>query len=213
MKCTECSSQVKPVVCIDIDGTLAKYHETLVEFIEQWLGEPDFLPRAWDGHGEFSDHLGIPKETYRQAKLAFRAGGFKRWMEPFQGATHFMRALSTMNLEVWVTTTRPWQRMDNVDPDTKEWLRRYQIPYKHLLFDEDKYGCITELVDPDRIVMVLDDEVEQADRCRELNLPFVLKRSAWNHRVVTDFPWVANFDGALAVLHERLGFKDALHII
>lgn len=212
MKCSDCSAKIRPVVCVDIDGTLAQYHEALANFIDQWL-PGDRAPHSWDGLGEFNDHLGIDKETYRQAKLAFRAGGFKRWMEPFKGAVGFMQMLSREDLEIWVTTTRPWQRMDNVDPDTKEWLRRYDIPYKHLLFDEDKYGCITELIDPDRILMVLDDEAEQYERCQELGLPFVLKRTSWNHGVNVGCNWVANFDEAFKLIQERRGIKSALHII
>lgn len=210
MKCSDCSAKVLPVVCIDIDGTLATYHETLAVFIE-WYLPTSRLPRSWDGHGEFNEHLGIDKEEYRQAKLAFRAGGYKRAMAPFTGAVQFMHHLRALDIEVWVTTTRPWQRMDNVDPDTKEWLRRYNIPYKHLLFDEDKYGLMTELVDPDRIVMVLDDEHDQRDRCRELELPFVLKRTAWNYSIRSDVT-VSQFDQALDILRERIGVRDALQI-
>lgn len=210
MRCSDCSAQVKPVVCIDIDGTLAQYHRSLVEFFERWLDIED-LPRAWDGLGEFSDHLGLPKETYRQGKLAFRAGGFKRWMPPFPGADSFMNKLSQLHVEVWVTTTRPWMRMDNVDPDTREWLRRYGIQYKHLLFDEDKYGVICELVDPERIVMVLDDEWEQADRCADLELPFVTRATAWNTAAHSPFfPAVQQYDQALDLIIERIGVRDAL---
>lgn len=210
MKCSECSAKVRPVVCIDIDGTLAQYHQALCQFIEWWLPAPR-LPRSWGGEGEFSDHIGIEKDVYRQAKLAFRAGGFKRNMTPFKGAVEFMQELERLDVEVWMTTTRPWQRMDNVDPDTKEWLRRYGIPYKHLLFDEDKYGLMTELVDPDRIVMVLDDEYEQRDRCEELNLPFVLRGTAWNQNIGAEFK-ISQYDQAIDLVRERIGVRDALRL-
>jgi hypothetical protein len=102
-------------------------------------------------------------------------------------------------------------RMDNVDPDTREWLRRNQIQFDHLLFDEDKYGTLTQLVDPNRIVMVLDDEVEQAQRCYDLKLPFVLRRSRFNEDVHGPFLYVTdNYNSVLEMVRERIANHYAL---
>lgn len=210
MRCSDCQRKVRPIVAVDIDGTLAQYHRSFVEFGEQWLGiEEGSLPRDWDGIGEFRDRLGIESHLYRQMKLAFRAGGFKRWMPAFPMAAMFMQALNELGLEVWITTTRPWMRMDNVDPDTREWLRRNRVDHKHLLFDEDKYGILTELVDPERIVAVFDDEEEQRDRCAELSLPFVLRRTEWNSGVVSDH-FVSSYTEAFDTVRDRVGVRDAL---
>lgn len=214
MKCSDCSENIQPVVCIDIDGTLAQYHNTFARFLEEYLPCED-LPRDWDGHGEFSDHLEVDKHQYRQAKLAFRAGGFKRWMPPFSGATKFMHGLQSMGLEIWVTTTRPWQRMDSVDPDTKEWLRRNGIPYRRLLFDDEKYTRICELIDPKRVVMVLDDEIDHAEKCQDLGLPFVLFGTEWNndvHEDFTGFPRVDGYEEATKLAEERIGIGHALQL-
>lgn len=213
MKCSSCGAPVRPIVAIDIDGTLAQYHYCFMQFLERWLPTEFIGGRIWhwDGIGEFSDHLGIDKHVYRQAKLAYRTGGFKRWMAAYPGATEFMQSVATLGAEVWITTTRPWMRTDNVDPDTREWLRRNRIPHDHLLFDEDKYGSLCQLVDRNRIVMVLDDEVEQAERCYDLQLPFVLRRTQFNTAVQGPFLYVANqYDTALDMIAERIGAYYAL---
>jgi hypothetical protein len=208
MRCDRCSAGLLPVVAIDIDGTLAQWHAHFMEFLEQWL-PTKFYDYSWDGLGEFSDKLGTDKHTYRQAKLAFRSGGFKRWMEPVWGSRTFMQQLSTLPVEVWVTTTRPWMRHDNVDPDTVEWLKRNEMPYKRLMYDDDKYLTLTELVDPQRVVLVLDDEAEQFDRCSDLGLPFVLKKHAFNTGITAPVE-TADYRDVIAMVKERIGFNEAL---
>jgi len=200
------------VVAVDVDGTMANYHWGMVKFICDWLGEDLHRVTKWDGIGEFSDHLRLDKETYRKIKLAYRAGGFKRWMHAMEDAGPMMRKLHDLGVEVWVTTTRPWMRMDNVDDDTKEWLRRNDIPYDYLLFDEDKYKRLTELVDAGRIVAVLDDEEEQRDRCAALHLPFVLRSTGWNYGVKHPGGQVveASLMNFIPIVEERLAVRHAL---
>src|SRR4051812_4114759 len=111
MRCSECSREVQPVVAIDIDGTLADYHWHFTEFAEKYLGRK--LSFDYDGATEFSEYLGIDKATYREIKLAYRQGGLKRWMPPFKGASTFVRLVKEMGNEVWLTTTRPYLRLDN----------------------------------------------------------------------------------------------------
>lgn len=210
MKCSECSTPIKPVIAFDIDGTLADYHLEYVRFAERYFNlPPNSLPQSWDGVGEFRDRLGIPANDYRASKLAFRLGGFKRWMPQYPGATRLVEIAAGLGAEVWITTTRPWMRTDNIDPDTREWLQRNRIPYDHLLFDEDKYGLLTQLVDPERIVMVLDDEAQQRDRCKELDLPFVLRHNPWNWLLKADHQ-VMTLQEASAIVVERMGVRDAL---
>lgn len=191
MRCTSCSQPVKPVVALDVDGTMGKYHDTFLHFLYQWAGLSVLELAAlkkYAGACEFSDWIhqvcGITKEQYQQAKLAFRAGGFKRWMPAFDDLEQLVFTLRNEDAEVWVTTTRPWMRMDNIDPDTREWLRRNRVHYDHLLFDEDKYAVLKDRVDPARIVMILEDQHDQFDRAVELSLPVVLRQSSYNQDVL-----------------------------
>jgi len=175
---------VKPVVALDIDGTLGRYHEHFLMFLELWLGHP-VRNEGWkyDGIGEFSDAIDIDKRHYQEAKLAFRAGGFKRWMPMFGGAMALIKWVHAEQAELWITTTRPWMRMDNIDTDTREWLLRLEIPFSGLLFDEDKYGVLIERVDKERIAYVLDDQDDMYDRAEELGLPVFLTSTRWNSAI------------------------------
>src|SRR5256885_3623561 len=126
---SECSRVVKPVVAIDIDGTIGDYHTHFLTFAEQWLAVGR---NHWDYHGDenfgdwFCGRYGVDKTIYRQIKLAYRQGGLKRSMPVYSGMVELVREIGSV-AEVWLTTTRPYLRLDQVDPDTRFWLERHGI--------------------------------------------------------------------------------------
>ena len=161
MLCSECSRVIHPVVAIDIDGTLGNYHGHFWDLRCEWLGVP--VPDATSYRGGdpyahwFCDSYGVDITTFRTIKLAYRQGGMKRSMPVHEHSTGMMYSLAKQ-AEVWVTTTRPHDRYRGIDPDTVEWLRRHDIKYDGLLFDEDKFDELYRRVDAQRVVAVLDDE-------------------------------------------------------
>jgi hypothetical protein len=167
--CEKCQTPILPVVALDIDGTLGDYHAHINEFARNWFG-PDRAIAAgyapvYDGtrpHRDwFTEAYECDVTTFRQVKLAYRQGGWKRTMPPFPGARSLVSDLREI-AEVWLTTTRPWDRYDRIDPDTKEWCRRNRIEFDALLFDEDKVEVLMERAG-ERVCFFLDDEVEQLD--------------------------------------------------
>lgn len=161
----------------DIDGSVGRYHPDLTVFVREYWNLPAQAQSAgfmWDGEGNFEDALGITQEQYREAKLAFRQGGGKRFMGLYEdGALAMLWALKTKGCEIWYATSRPWNRLDNVDPDTKFWLGRHEFPIDGIIFDDqDKYGrLVNDHIDKSRIVGVIEDLPEQYDRADELGLP------------------------------------------
>lgn len=186
MLCSDCNAPIRPVVAIDIDGTLGDHHGHFHEFAESYvnqeLGEAEEIgsierrdrimrirhPYPYDE--EFSDWLGLPKGIYRETKLAYRQGGMKRLMPVHEGASELVANLRSIGAEVWLCTTRPYLRLDNIDPDTREWLRRHDIGYDGLIYGEDKYHRLAEIVGPNRVVGVLDDLPEMFDEAEALEL-------------------------------------------
>lgn len=205
MLCTECSRPVLPVVSVDIDGTLAHYHGPLEKFACNYWDVP--IPRyAWDGRGNFEDHMNLTQAEYREAKLAYRQGGYKRVAPLYEGALEFMARLAGLPCELWISTTRPWSRLDNVDPDTKFWLERHHIQYDHLLFDDMKYRQLAEIVDPQRVVAVVDDLPEQLDSAAEW-LPKasrLLVGRPHNFAFREDYQWEISLMGCLGTIIKRV---------
>lgn len=184
MLCSRCSEPIKPVVAIDIDGTLAPYHPHFIEFATNWLGYQVANPK-YDGGERFRDWMcrtfGIDLSTFRAIKLAYRQGGLKRTMGTYPDASGLTRRLRDAGAEVWLTTTRPHARYDRIDPDSVEWAQRNHIMFDALLFDENKMSELARRVDPRRVVAVLDDlpwVLEQA-RIEHLGTP-ILRRTSWN---------------------------------
>ena len=191
MRCTDCSTKIRPVVAIDIDGTLGDYHGHLLSFAEKYLGRiieplPSHQYTGSEAHRDWFCRIAdVDVRTYRDIKLAYRQGAQKRSMPQYKGATWFVNRLHDEDLEVWITTTRPFQRHDGVDPDTREWLRRNDIPYNGLLYSDDKYKDLGERVEAERVIAVLDDLPEQYDAAAEefgLSVP-ILRRNPHNDAV------------------------------
>jgi hypothetical protein len=191
MNCSGCGGVIKPVVAIDIDGTLGDYHGQLLKFTGDWLGLR-YLPAGrelYDGSepfGEwFCETFGVDRTTFRAIKLAFRQGGQKRMMPLFTGPHPrlLVEGVQAEGAEVWLTTTRPWERFDRVDPDTREWLRRHRIPFDALLYDDDKMDRLADAVDPRRVVAVLDDQEDILRAAVRRGWPAVKRATPYNAAV------------------------------
>lgn len=160
----------KPVVALDIDGTLGDYHGHFLRFAEGYVGRE--MPDAKEINPGLPlyKHMRVSRATYRAAKLAYRQGGLKRSMPVFPFADVLTREIRRAGAEVWICTTRPYLRLDNIDPDTREWLRRNHIQYDAVLFGEGKYAELLRQVGRDRIVAIADDLPEQIAKAAKLGI-------------------------------------------
>jgi hypothetical protein len=159
-----------PVVGVDIDGTIADYYEHMRWFAELYLQRPvnidwDFAPTA-----EFSDALQLDKKTYRDIKLAYRQGGMKRSIPVLDERNVMLRAIRAGGIQVWITTTRPWQRLDNIDPDTQFWINRNIGRVDGVIYGEEKYMDLIDIVGKDRILGIVDDLPENVVSAMSLGL-------------------------------------------
>lgn len=170
----------KPVVAVDIDGTLADYHGWFTRFAELWTGRS--MPSPLDNTDGIPLYkwLGMSKKTYRECKLAYRQGGMKRSMPCYPGSAELLRYMRKSGCEVWICTTRPYLRLDNIDPDTRHWLRRNHIPYDGVIFGEHKYRELVKIVGRERVLMVLDDLPEMIAQTVALSIPGVLRDQPYN---------------------------------
>ena len=170
-----------PVVALDIDGTLCAYHQHFTRFAEQWTGKP--MPDVAEPTGgvPFHKHLGISKSTYRRIKLAYRQGGMKRSMPVYPGVGDLTRHIRSKGCQVWICTTRPYLSLDNIEPDTRHWLReRAHAQFDNVLFGEHKYRDLVKAVGRNRVVMIADDLPAMIDQACDLGLRAYLKAQPYN---------------------------------
>lgn len=159
---------LRPVVALDIDGTMGYYHEHFIRYASMFLQRP--LPQTWDGKEPFWRMFGVSKEKYREMKLGYRQGRMKRSMPVVSGARELTQVVRRAGAEVWVCTTRPYLRLDNIDPDTRWWLRYNGIQYDGFLYGENKYRDLVRLVGSERVISVLDDDPDQIRKSANLGL-------------------------------------------
>jgi phosphoglycolate phosphatase-like HAD superfamily hydrolase len=188
----------KPVVALDIDGTLGDYHGHFIRFAEQWTGRAMPLPQDINPGIPLHKHLRMSKATYRECKLAYRQGGMKRSMPMYPGASAMVKYLRRhFGVEAWICTTRPYLRLDNIDPDTRHWLRRNHIQFDGVLYGEHKYRDLVKIVGRERVVAVLDDLPELCRQAASLGLPTYLRDQPYNRvagtETVEEFPRVEDF--------------------
>lgn len=190
MKCSDCGQVIKPVVAVDIDGTIADYHLHFLQFARNYLLRE--IPRdvpVYDGEGTFRDWFcwtfKVDVRTWHDIKLAYRQGGMKRNQPVLPGGDTFVNDLRRLGIEVWLTTTRPYLRLDNIDPDTRFWLNAHGIKFDGLLFDEDKYSVLFHRLHRDRVIAIVDDLEEQYDAAANIfgeNIPIL--RSQYFNRAI-----------------------------
>lgn len=220
MRCSTCSKVVKPIVAIDIDGTLGDYHSHFLQFAERYLGlEETYEYADYDGSLSFREWFTtlfqVEDKVWYDIKLAYRQGAQKRSMPIFKPRAElegFLYSITRYGGEIWITTTRPFLRLDGIDPDTREWLRRNKITYSGLLYDEDKYRVLAKNVDPDRVIAVLDDLPEQYDAAATAfgaRVP-ILRRTPYNRAI--ERPLIANnLPEAHSVIMPRLADWEETH--
>lgn len=163
-----------PIVALDIDGTLAEYYKHFHWFAELYTQRSLPLEFHRQYRGEFSEALSLDKELYRQIKLAYRQGGMKRSIPEKDGAGSLVRAIRAKGVAVWICTTRPWNRLDNIDPDTNFWINRNLGRVDGVIYGEEKYQDLLDIVGSRPILGVVDDLPENTLKARSLGLETIL---------------------------------------
>lgn len=183
-----------PVVGLDVDGTLADYYEHMRWFAELYLQRPVSIDWSFAPTAEFSDALQLDKKTYREIKLAYRQGGMKRSIPILDDRGTMVKAIRAAGIQVWITTTRPWQRLDNIDPDTQFWLNRNIGRVDGVIYGEEKYMDLVDIVGQDRILGIVDDLPENIVAAMSLGLRAALAVGDHNaaFRSVRQVPLVNN---------------------
>ncbi|QPX62606.1 nucleotide phosphohydrolase [Arthrobacter phage Wollypog] len=163
-----------PIVALDIDGTLAEYYKHFHWFAELYTQRSLPVEFHRQYRGEFSEALSLDKELYRQIKLAYRQGGMKRSIPEKPYAGDLVRGLRKQGVAVWICTTRPWNRLDNIDPDTNFWINRNLGRVDGVIYGEEKYQDLLDIVGSRPILGVVDDLPENTLKARSLGLETIL---------------------------------------
>lgn len=199
---------MKPVVALDIDGTLGDYHGWFLRFAAEWYGRPMPAPEEINPGLPLHRHMRTSKATYRECKLAYRQGGLKRSMPVYPGAAELTRAIRRAGASVWICTTRPYLRLDNIDPDTRHWLRRNGIQFDYVTYGQNKYRELKKQVGSDRIVAVLDDLPEMILQASDIGLWTMLRDQPYNRHLNWHYRAQDLFEAQRTIMQELRTWKS-----
>jgi hypothetical protein len=101
-------------------------------------------------------------------------------MPVFSGVRTTIEKIRAMEIQVWIATTRPWHRLDNIDPDTQFWIDRNIGRVDGVIYGEDKYQDLIDIVGRSRILGIADDLPENCEQADALGLEAVLMYGAHN---------------------------------
>lgn len=170
----------KPWVGIDIDGTLGDYHRHFLMCAEMFLQRPMPKPEEINPLMPLHKFIGVDKRKYREIKMAYRQGRWKRSMPVFPYARQMTLDLRRAGICISICTTRPFNQLGEVDADTRWWLRHHGIQHDLLIWGPHKYRDLTRAAGKNNIVAVIDDELEQMERCFRIGIPFYLRNQPYN---------------------------------
>jgi phosphoglycolate phosphatase-like HAD superfamily hydrolase len=176
-----------PIVAIDVDGTLGDYHGHFLRFAADWYGREMPDPAEINPGLPLHKFMRTSKATYRQCKLAYRQGGLERSMPVYDGANELCRSVRKAGAELWLCTTRPYLKYDQLYKDTLHWLRRHRIPYDAVIHGPNKYRDLVRTVARDRVAAVLDDLPELITQADTIGLDTILRDQPYNSHFY--HPW------------------------
>lgn len=213
MMCEKCRTPLRPVVALDVDGTLADYHGHFICFALQWLrriGGEELVVEKYHQTNDLAAALGINKEVYRTIKLAYRQGGQKRFQPSMGPVGMLFDRIHRAGCDIWITTTRPYNRFDSTDPDTREWLD-YQangVPYEGLIYDDNKYEVLRDILGVDRVALVVDDLAGNCVASQRIGFPTVQYKNRYNTRALWEGEVANNFEEVMQWLGRSLKHHD-----
>lgn len=119
------------IVGIDIDGVLGEYHSWFLQFVENVFGF------EFDSIEALKKKLGT--KEYENIKSMYRQSGAKAKMPVRPGAVELTHKLKEMGYQIIILTARPYKEYSRIYPDTLEFLRKNDIKFDAIIWDEQKH--------------------------------------------------------------------------
>lgn len=165
------------IVGVDIDGVLADYPRSYIEFMNQELGA-NFSCENVTNY-DIGAHFGIPRNQAIQLKDKYRQTGQKRFIPVIEGAREFLQTLKDAGFTVVLLTARPYDEYKRMYADTVLWLKDNELPFDSLIFNEDKEAYLLKHFGTENVKFFVDDASGNANlisdagvKCYLINRPY-----------------------------------------
>jgi uncharacterized HAD superfamily protein/NTP pyrophosphatase (non-canonical NTP hydrolase) len=168
---------------IDIDGVLADYPRSFVEFVNEQLGT------SYDYHNVRSynvgESIGLSPEESARLKHLYRESGQKRYIPVIDGAKQFLDELKYMGYIIVLLTSRPYNEYKRMYGDTQYWLAENKLSYDAILWDEHKGERLVKEFGKDKVKFFVDDVAGFANGISDAGMRCFLISRPYNLQVST----------------------------
>jgi len=124
------------ICCLDIDGVLMScYPKCWVDFINAHTG------KKFKNLNEAK--LSVAYDCYRELKKEYRTSGIKEMLPVNPQASNLTKALKDLGYTIIIMTARPAHKYPTLYTQTINWLKKNDIVYDSVFFEEkDKHSRI-----------------------------------------------------------------------
>lgn len=195
------------VVGVDIDGILADYPRSLVDFMNSEACRT-MVPVLNDyGHLEvsiaksydiFKDY-GIDRQTAKEVKHLYRETGYKRCIPVYPDAKDFLETLHDSGYVIALVTSRPYKEYNRIFADTMTWLKDNGLPYDVVLWAEDKGTALADEFGVENIEFFIDDVADYANSVADRGIRTYLMNKTYNSGAEVN-PNIKRVGGLIEVL-------------
>lgn len=190
----------KRVVGVDIDGVLADYPKSFVDFINIELGT-NFNIEQVQGY-DIPTALGIPTEMGLALKNKYREDGMKRFIPVIKGAKEALDFFRQEGKTIVLLTARPYKKYKRIFADTQEWLNNNSLVFDSILWDDDKNIRLLREVGAENIDFFVEDRADQANKIAALGIDCYLVDAPYNKDVKWLHPGVTRVKNIQEVMAE-----------
>jgi uncharacterized HAD superfamily protein len=196
------------VVVFDIDGVLANYEKTYMNF----LIKEKHLPVVESDRSDYSFYktFGIKRQDEEKYHSEFIQEGKFLEIEPYRHAVSVVNELHDMGLKIILLTARPNWIFKRLTSDTRQWLDVNNFQYDLLLWNKDKSDAIINNVFPANVLYMIEDRDKHAIEVTHAGIDVLLIDKTYN-RQVSDTERITRIPSILMVpkyVKEKLGAID-----
>lgn len=167
------------VIGIDIDGVLADYPRSFINFISNELSIDfkDFSPKTHD----LCNELGMfikDKQKIVELKHKYRSSGYKRNIPVIKDAVFALKELKELGYTIVLLTARPYKEYPRMFADTMEWLDNNGFVYDAIIWDENKENKIIKQFP--KMKFMIEDNLYNALKISEYGYKVILFNKTYN---------------------------------
>lgn len=167
--------RTKKIIGVDIDGVLADYPKSFIDYAEQETGLK-FNIEKYNISGEMAKIIG--EEKAKAIKHKYRISGQKRFIPIIKGVQEGLKILKKKGYKIVLLSARPIKQYKRIFSDTIEWLQKNKLVFDAILWDENKEDRVIK--EFPHMNFMIEDVLENANKIAKAGYKVFLINKPYN---------------------------------